>query len=89
MPREKVQYENIESETFDFGRNNFFEISKSKAISKSGESIFISLSKGYYPREMELPLPGEEKREKRYKSNFTVPYNDEVKEFIIKKLKEL
>jgi len=89
MPREKVNYETIKSETMDFGRNNFIEISLTRAVADSGENVFISLAKGYYPRELELPPPGEEKREKRYKRNFTFPDDPEVREFLIKKLKEL
>ena len=43
-----VDYETIKSEEITFGRNNFIEVAKKKAISDEGENEFISISRGYY-----------------------------------------
>ncbi|RLF31793.1 MAG: hypothetical protein DRN37_00960 [Thermoplasmata archaeon] len=43
-----VEYETIEAEEIKFGRNNFIEVAKKRAISEEGETEFISISRGYY-----------------------------------------
>jgi len=43
-----VEYETIEAEEIKFGRNNFIEVAKKRAISDEGETEFISISRGYY-----------------------------------------
>jgi len=43
-----VEYETIEAEEIKFGRNNFIEVARKKAVSEQGENEFISISRGYY-----------------------------------------
>ena len=43
-----VEYDTIASEEIKFGRNNFIEIAKKRAISEDGETEFVSISRGYY-----------------------------------------
>lgn len=43
-----VEYETIEAEEIKFGRNNFIEVAKKRAISEEGETEFVSISRGYY-----------------------------------------
>ena len=43
-----VEYETIEAEEIKFGRINFIEVAKKRAISEEGETEFISISRGYY-----------------------------------------
>ncbi len=75
-----VSFETVTAEKHNFGRNNFIEVARKKAITDTGgENVFISISKGYY-----LPDDSE-----RFLKSFTVPDNDEVKEFISKKLMEI
>lgn len=74
-----VQFETIKSEEVKFGNNNFIEIARKKAVTDEGENVFISLSRGF------VTPTGE----KRYRKSFTVPLNDEVIDFVSKKLKEV
>ncbi len=74
-----VNFETIKSEEIKFGNNNFLEIAKKKAISEEGENTFLSLSRGF------VTPSGE----KRYRKSFTVPLDDNVIDFVAKKLKEV
>ncbi|MBI2173405.1 MAG: hypothetical protein HYT73_04355 [Candidatus Aenigmarchaeota archaeon] len=74
-----VQFETIKAEEVKFGNNNFIEVARKKAITEEGENTFISLSRGF------VTPTGE----KRYRKSFTVPINDEVIDFLSKKLKEV
>ena len=74
-----VQFETIKSEEVKFGNGKFIEIARKKAITDEGENTFISLSTGFITPE----------GEKRYRKSFTVPINDEVIDFLSKKLKEV
>ncbi|MBS3051325.1 MAG: hypothetical protein J4400_04195 [Candidatus Aenigmarchaeota archaeon] len=74
-----VNFETIKSEEIKFGNNNFLEIARKKAISEEGENTFLSLSRGF------VTPSGE----KRYRKSFTVPLDDNVIDFVVKKLKEV
>jgi len=74
-----VQFETIKSEEVKFGNGKFIEIARKKAITDEGENTFISLSTGFITPE----------GEKRYRKSFTVPINDEVIDFLSKKIKEV
>ena len=43
-----VEFETIKAEEIKFGRNNFIEISRKKAITDGGENEFISIARGFY-----------------------------------------
>ncbi len=73
-----VEYETIKSEKIKFGRNNFIEVARKKAVTEEGENEYISLTRGYF-----LPDGTE-----RYKKSFTVPDESEVKKFISEKIME-
>ena len=74
--RNNVEFETISAEKVNFGRNNFIEVARKKAISEDGENEFISISRGFYLEE-ESP---------RFKRSLTVPDDEEVKKFIAEKL---
>ena len=74
-----VEFETIRAEKINFGRNNFIEIARKKAIADNGTNEFISLSRGYY-------LPDESER---FKKSLTVPDEDDIKNFIAKMILEL
>ena len=74
-----VQFETIAAEHVPFGNNNFIEVARKKAVDGERESIFISISRGFF-----TPTG-----EKRYKTSVTVPVNPEVIDFVAKKLKEV
>ncbi len=74
-----VYFEVLKSEEIRFGRNKFLEVSRKRATSKEGSNEFISLSRGFYTRD----------GKKRYKSNFAVPLDEKVIDFVVKKIKEM
>lgn len=74
-----VEFETLRAEKINFGRNNFIEIARKKAIADNGTNEFISISRGYY-------LPDESER---FKKSLTVPDDDEVKKFIANMILEL
>ena len=43
-----VEFETIKAKEVKFGRNNFIEISKKKAVTDRGEIEFIAISRGFY-----------------------------------------
>lgn len=71
-----VDFETLESEELEFGNNNFIEVARKKAISDSGENIFISVARGFITSD----------GDKRYKKNFTVPTDKEAVDFIVENL---
>jgi hypothetical protein len=67
-----VEFETIEAEEVKFGRNNFIEVSRKKAVTDAGETEFVSLARGFY-------LPD---GEKGWKSSITLPSEKEKREQI-------
>ena len=74
-----VEFETLKSEEVKFGRNNFIEVSRKKAVTDNGEKEFISISRGYY-------LPDESKR---WKASITLPDEKEKREKIADYIKKL
>ncbi len=74
-----VEFETIRAEKINFGRNNFIEIARKKAIADNGTNEFISISRGYY-------LPDESER---FKKSLTIPDEAEIKKFIASMILEL
>ncbi len=77
--KRKVEFITISAEKVNFGKNNFIEIARKKAVSEDGENEFISLTRGYY-----LPDGTE-----RFKKSITIPDEEEVKGFIVDKITNL
>ncbi len=75
----KVDFITIKAEKIPFGRNNFIEVARKKAVTGDGENEFISLSRGYY-----LPDGTE-----RFKKSVTIPDDAKIKEFVVEKIKTL
>jgi hypothetical protein len=74
-----VDYETIKSEEIAFGRNNFIEVAKKKAISEEGENEFISISRGYYLDD----------GSKKWKASIALPKEQEKREEIGDLIKNL
>lgn len=74
-----VDYETISAKKIPFGKNNFIEIARKKAVSNNGETEFISISRGYFQMD-DSP---------RYKASLTIPLDDEVRDQIAKEIKEI
>jgi len=74
-----VDFETIKAEEIKFGRNNFIEVSKKKAITDAGENEFISVARGFY-----LPDGG-----KGWKSSITLPNEKDKLEKIAELIKSI
>lgn len=74
-----VEYETIASEEIKFGRNNFIELAKKKAISDDGETEFVSISRGYYL----------EDGSKKWKASIALPQEKDKRDEIADILKQL
>jgi len=74
-----VQFETLRAEKKEFGRNNFIEIARKKAITEEGENEFISISRGYY-----LPDGTE-----RFKKSIAIPDDEEMKNFVADLVKNI
>ena len=71
-----VEFETVKAEEVKFGKNNFIEVARKKAVSDNEEREFVSISRGYY-------LPDESKR---WKASITLPDEKEKREKIAKLL---
>jgi len=74
-----VEFETIKAEEVKFGRNNFIEISRKKAIAERGETEFISIARGFYL----------EDGEKGWKSSITIPSEPEKRDKIAELIKTI
>ena len=74
-----VEYETLKSEEVKFGKNNFIEIARKKAITENGESEFISFSRGYRT----------ENDRTKWKGSIALPCDPELVELISDKLREM
>ena len=73
-----VEFETLKSEEIKFGRNNFLEIAKKKAIVEGGENEFISISRGFFSAD----------GTKRFKKSLAIPDDKQIKDFVASKIKE-
>ena len=74
-----VEFETIKAEYVKFGRNNFIEVARKKAVGENGDREFVSIARGYY-------LPDDTKR---WKASITLPDEKEKIENIVKLLKSI
>ncbi len=74
-----VDFETVKSEEIKFGKNNFIEISKRKAVTPIGENEFIALSRGYY-------LPD---GTKRWRASIALPIEKDKREKIANAIKKI
>ncbi len=77
--RGDVKFETVSADTVAFGKNNFLEVARKKAITEDGENEFISLSRGYYLSDGSA----------RFKRSLTIPDEEEIKEFVAEKIRTL
>ena len=43
-----VEFQTVKSEEIKFGKNNFLEIARKKAITQDGENEFLAISRGFF-----------------------------------------
>ncbi|MGA1866206.1 MAG: hypothetical protein ACMUFK_01925 [Thermoplasmatota archaeon] len=68
-----VDFETIEFKNIPFGKNNFIEVARKRALmGNGGKSEFISISRGYFTTN----------DEKRYKNSVTIPLDEDVRKQI-------
>ena len=72
----RIDFITIDANKISFGRNNFIEVARKKAVTDEGENEFISISRGYY-----LPDGSE-----RFKKSLTIPDEEDIKEFVIESI---
>ena len=72
-----VEFQTVKAEEVKFGKNNFLEIARKKAVTEEGDNEFISLSRGFY-------LPD---GSKRFKRNIAIPDDPQIREFVAKHIK--
>ena len=73
-----VEFQTLKAEEIKFGKNNFLEIARKKAVAEGGDNEFISISRGFF-------LPD---GTKRFKKSLAIPDDPEIKEFVSSKIKE-
>jgi len=72
-----VDFETVDFKNIPFGRNNFIEIARKKAILENGgANEFISISRGYFQAD----------DSKRYKNSVTVPLDEDIRKQISEQL---
>lgn len=74
-----VNFETIKAEEIPFGNNNFIEVAKKRAVDNERTNEFIAISRGFFG------FNGE----KRFKKSITIPLNDDVLDFVSRKIKEV
>jgi len=78
MPDANVKFETLKAKDIKFGRNNFLEVARKKAITPDSDKEFLAITRGFYtPDGM-----------KKFKKSIAVPLDKEVVEFVIKCLQE-
>ena len=74
-----VEFETLKAEEVKFGKNNFIEVSKRRAVTPVGENEFIAVSRGYF-------LPD---GTKRWRASIAMPIEKEKREKIAELIKKL
>ena len=74
-----VEFQTVKAEEIKFGKNNFLEIARKKAVTDEGENEFIAISRGFFTTD----------GTKRFKKSLAVPDEKEIKDFIAAKINEM
>ena len=74
-----VEFQTVKAEEIKFGKNNFLEVARKKAVADEGENEFIAISRGFF-------LPD---GTKRFKKSLAIPDEQEIKDFVSSKIKEM
>ena len=74
-----VEFQTVKAEEVKFGKNNFLEVARKKAVVEDGENEFIAISRGFF-------LPD---GTKRFKKSLAIPDEQEIKDFVSANIKEI
>ncbi len=77
MSETGVQFETIKAEEVKFGKNNFLEVARKKAVTEEGENVFISISRGFFSPD----------GTKKFRRSLALPDQPEIIDFVVKNLK--
>jgi hypothetical protein len=67
-----VEFETMKAEEVKFGKNNFIEVARKKAIGESISKEFVAISRGFYQAD----------GTKKWKSSITLPDEEEKRKQI-------
>ena len=73
-----VEFQTMKADEVKFGKNNFLEVARKKAIAEEGENEFIAISRGFF-------LPD---GTKRFKKSLAIPDDKAIIEFLADRLNE-
>jgi hypothetical protein len=74
-----VEFQTVKAEEVKFGKNNFLEIARKKAIVEDGENEFIAVSRGFF-----LPDGA-----KKFKKSLAIPDDVEIRKFVAEKIMKI
>jgi hypothetical protein len=74
-----VEFQTVKAEEVKFGKNNFLEVARKKAVVDEGENEFIAISRGFF-------LPD---GSKRFKKSLAIPDEQEIKDFVATQIKAI
>lgn len=74
-----VDFKTVKAEEIKFGKNNFLEVARKKAVTEEGETEFIAISRGFFSPD----------GSKRFKKSIALPDEKEIRDFVSKKILEL
>jgi hypothetical protein len=75
-----VEFETMKCEEIKFGKNNFLEIARKKAIVEDGtNNEFISISRGFFRTD----------GSKTFKKSIAIPDDAEIKKFLAEKVADI
>ena len=72
------EFKTIEAEEMTFGKNNFLEVARKKAVATESESEFLSISRGFFASD----------GTKRFRRSLALPDDKKLIEFISQKLSQ-
>ena len=67
-----VEFETLKAEEVKFGKNNFIEVARKKAVSEAVQKEFVAVSRGFYLSD----------GTKKWKSSITLPDEEEKRKQI-------
>jgi len=74
-----VEFETLKAEEVKFGKNNFIEVARKKAISEAIQKEFVAVSRGFYLSD----------GTKKWKSSITLPDEEEKRKQIAELISNL
>ena len=74
-----VEFETLKAEEVNFGKNNFIEVARKKAISEALQKEFVAVSRGFYLSD----------GTKKWKSSITLPDEEDKRKQIAELISNL